>query len=72
MGFRPLLYIVIALVFYYASGAVELRGDMAPVAAEGVSTERATYHIIALLLLLGALGCFVAALVSAVRAMRRS
>ena len=70
MGFKPILYIAIAFGLYYASGAVELRGDLAPVAAEGVSTERATYHILALLLLLGALGFFVAALVNIFRFLR--
>lgn len=68
---KPFLYLAIAFALYFVSGVVELRGDAAPVVVGGVSTERATYHIIALLLLLGAVGFFIAALVSAVRAMRR-
>ena len=70
MGIKPILYIVIAFGLYFFSGAVELRGDLAPVVAEGVSTERATYHIIALLLLIGALGFFVAALLNIIRFLR--
>jgi hypothetical protein len=68
---KPFLYLAIAFALYFVSGMVELRGDVAPVVAGGVSTERATYHIIALALLLAALGFFIAALVSAVRAIRK-
>lgn len=41
------------------SNFVELRGDIAPVAMSGVSGERLFYHLLALLVLLGGLACFV-------------
>ena len=41
------------------SKLIEIRGDVAPYAAEGVSGERLFYHGIALLVLLGALACFI-------------
>jgi hypothetical protein len=40
---------------------MELRGDIAPFAASGVSTERAVYHVAALLLMLGAFASFIGA-----------
>jgi len=49
------------------SHALELRGDAEPLSPAGVSPERARYHIMALVLLLGALGCFIYAGVSAFR-----
>ena len=70
MKFKPILFLAIAFGLYFVSGAVELRGDVAPVEADGVSAERATYHIMALVLLLAAIGFFIAALVGFVSRMR--
>ena len=55
MRFRPLLFIAIAIGLYWLAHSVGLRGDAAPLNVGGVSPERAKYHIIALLLMLGAL-----------------
>ena len=70
MMLKPTIFIATAVGLYSVSHALELRGDAAPFAANGVSAERATYHIAALLLMLGALGCFISAGVSAVRSLR--
>lgn len=67
MNFRPVLFLAIAIGLYFISHSLELRGDAAPIGANGVSPERAKYHLAALVLLLGALGCFVYAAVSAFR-----
>jgi hypothetical protein len=67
MSFRPILFLAIAIALYFLSHGLELRGDAAPVSPTGVSAERARYHIMALVLLLGALGCFIYAGVSAFR-----
>ena len=66
-NFRPVLFLAIAIGLYFVSHSLELRGDAAPINAGGVSPERAKYHIMALVLLLGALGCFIYAGVSAFR-----
>ena len=70
-NFRPVLFLAIAIGLYFVSHSLELRGDAAPMSASGVSPERAKYHIMALVLLLGALGCFIYAGVSAFRNWRR-
>jgi len=70
MNFRPILFLAIAIGLYFASHALELRGDAAPLNPGGVSPERAKYHIMALVLLLGALGCFIYAGVTAYRKWR--
>ena len=70
MRFRPILFLAIAIGLYFISHALELRGDAAPISASGVSPERAKYHLMALGLLLGALGCFIYAGVSAFRKWR--
>jgi hypothetical protein len=69
--FRPLLYLAIALAFYFVSGAVERRGDAAPFVEGGVSSERATYHIAALVLLIAAIGFLITAVISYFRNRRR-
>jgi hypothetical protein len=61
---KPILFIAIAIGLYFVSHSIGLRGDAAPVDPSGVSPERAKYHLIALLLMLGALGFFIAAGVS--------
>jgi hypothetical protein len=67
MNLKPALFLAIAVGLYFVSHSLELRGDGAPVSAGGVSPERAKYHIMALVLLLGALGCFIYAGMSAFR-----
>lgn len=66
MNLKTLVFICLGFALMYASKSVELMGDLAPVAKElapvakeGVSTERATYHIAALVLLLAALASFI-------------
>ncbi|MGZ8349508.1 MAG: hypothetical protein ACXWUX_08285 [Allosphingosinicella sp.] len=71
MKFRPMLFIAIATGLYFVSHSLELRGDAAPFAADGVSTERAIYHLAALVLMAGALGFFISAGVSVYRDLRR-
>jgi hypothetical protein len=70
MNFRPILFLAIAIGLYFVSHALESRGDAAPTSPSGVSPERAKYHIAALALLPGALGCFIYAGVSAFRSRR--
>jgi hypothetical protein len=67
MTLRPILFLAIAIGLYFVSHSLEVRGDAAPVAENGISPERARYHLMALVLLLGALGCFISAGVSAFR-----
>jgi len=56
VNLKPLLFLAIAIGLYFVSHALEVRGDAAPLAENGVSPERAKYHLVALVLLLGALG----------------
>lgn len=70
MNLKPILFLAIAIGLYFVSHALELRGDAAPLVENGVSPERAKYHLMALILLLGALGCFIYAGVSAYRQWR--
>jgi hypothetical protein len=71
MRLKPLLFIAIAIGLYVVSSDVGLQGDAAPLVPGGVSPERAKYHLIALVLMLGALGFFIAAGVSLFRGRRR-
>jgi hypothetical protein len=70
MNLKPMLFLAIAIGLYFVSHSLDLRGDAAPVGADGVSPERAKYHLAALVLLVGALGCFIYAGVSAFRGRR--
>lgn len=70
MNWKPIVYIAVAAGLYSLSGSLELRGDVAPVVEGGVATERAQYHIMALVCLLGAIGLFISAGVSAFRSIR--
>ena len=70
MSFKTVLFLAIAIGLYVVSHSLELQGDAAPFGPDGVSPERARYHIAALVLLLGALGCFAYAGVSAYRQWR--
>lgn len=70
MNWKPVVYIAVACGLYSLSGSLELRGDLAPVVEGGVSAERAQYHILALVCMLGSLGLFISAGVSAYRAIR--
>jgi hypothetical protein len=67
MNFKTALFLAIAIGLYFLSHSLELRGDAAPISPTGVSPERAKYHLMALFLLLGALGAFIYAGVSAFR-----
>jgi hypothetical protein len=67
MKIKPLILLAIAIGLYFVSRSIELQGDAAPFGADGVSPERAKYHLIALVLLLGALGSFIYAGVSLFR-----
>jgi hypothetical protein len=67
MKLKPLIFIAIAIGLYFVSHSLELRGDAAPFGANGLSPERAKYHVMALVLLIGALGFFIAAAVTAFR-----
>jgi hypothetical protein len=67
MNFKTILLLAVAIGLYALSRSLELRGDAAPLAAHGVSPERAKFHIMALVLLLGAIGSFVCAGLGAFR-----
>lgn len=71
MRLRPIVLIALGLGLGYIGHDVGLMGDAAPLVPGGVSPERAKYHLIALLLTLGALGFFIAAGVSLFRGWRR-
>ena len=71
MRLKPLIFIAVGCGLYWVARDVELMGDAAPFVPGGASTERAKYHIIALVLMLGALGFFIAALVGIFRRWRR-
>ena len=61
MKFRTSMLIALGIGLYFAGQEVGLQGDAAPLVPGGISAERATYHGIALVLTLGAFGCFIAA-----------
>jgi len=67
MKLKPLVFIAVGMGLSYVSHDVGLQGDAAPLVPGGVSPERLKYHLIALVLLLGALGFFIAAGVSLFR-----
>ena len=71
MKLKPLIFIAVGAGLYWVARDVELMGDAAPFVPGGVSTERAKYHVTALVLMLGALGFFIAALVGLFRGWRR-
>ena len=54
-----LRYVFAGMFLSGTSKVIEIRGDIAPYAAEGISGERLLYHGLALLVLLGALACFI-------------
>jgi hypothetical protein len=70
MKLKTIVFIAVGFGLYSLSHSLELRGDLAPLTASGVSPERASYHIMALLVLLAALGLFISAGVSVFRGMR--
>lgn len=70
MKLKPIIFIAVAFGLMAVSNSLELRGDLAPMAESGVSTERATWHLMALAFLLAALGFFISAGVSAFRGLR--
>ena len=71
MRWKPIIFIAVGFGLYWVARDVELMGDAAPFVPGGVSTERAKYHTIALVMMIGALGLFIAALVNLVRGWRR-
>ena len=70
LNFKAIMFMAIAFGLMALSHSLELRGDLAPFGENGVSPERAKYHIMALVALLGALGCFVYAGLSVFRRIR--
>ncbi len=71
MKLRTLIFLALAIACYFVSHSLELRGDAAPMVENGVSPERAKYHVMALLLLVGAIGFFIAAGWSVFRSKRK-
>ena len=59
MRLKPLIFLAIATGLYFIGRSLEMQGDAAPFGANGVSPERAKYHIAALVLMLAALASFV-------------
>jgi hypothetical protein len=70
MKFKPMLFLAIAIGLYFVGQSVGARGDAAPFGENGVSPERAKYHLIALVLTIGALASFIYAGVSLYRGRR--
>ena len=71
MKLKPLIYLALGFGLLWLSRSLELRGDLAPFVEGGVSTERAKYHIAALVAVIAALGLFVAAGLGIWRNLRR-
>lgn len=61
--FRFFIALSLGLVLRMIATGLEAMGDKAPLAAKGVSGERLMFHGAALLLTVGALACFVWALI---------
>ena len=59
MNFKTIFLLALGFGLMSLSHSLELRGDLAPFVEDGVSAERAQYHIMALAALLGAVGCFI-------------
>jgi hypothetical protein len=70
MKLKPIILIAVAFGCYSLSHSLELRGDLAPLAKNGVSPERLTWHLSALAFLLAGLACFLAAGLSLFRTIR--
>ncbi len=71
MNLRTILYLAIAFGLLMVGHSAGLRGDAAPFGENGVSPERAKYHLVALALTLGAVGFFVVAGLNIWRSLRR-
>jgi hypothetical protein len=65
-------YLAVGFGLLFVAHSVGQLGDLAPVNPGGVSAERAKYHIAALVLDLGAIACFIIALVGMLRGRKRS
>jgi hypothetical protein len=59
VGFGSNLYLAAGFGLFFVGRQIGLRGDLAPYADHGVSSERLYYHGIAALMMIGALACFV-------------
>lgn len=59
MNFKTIFLLATGFGLMSLSHSLELRGDLAPFAEDGVSTERLQYHLMALVALIGSLGCFI-------------
>lgn len=59
MNLKTLAFICLGFFLMKISKSVELMGDLAPVAKEGVSADRLAYHLAAFILLLAALVAFI-------------
>jgi len=70
MKFKPIIYTAIAFGLLSLSHSLELRRDLAPFMKDGGSGERLSYHLMALVALVGAIGLFIAAGMSLIRAIR--
>lgn len=71
MKLKPVIFIAAGFGLLWAARGVGTIGDAAPLVPGGVSSERLTYHLTALIMTAGALGLFIAALVMLVRGWRR-
>ena len=71
MKLKPLIFFALAFGLMALGRSLELQGDAAPFGENGVSPERAKYHLMALVAVLGALALFIAAGVSIFRSWRR-
>jgi len=63
MRTKQIGYIAVGFGLLFVSHSVGQLGDIAPLNPGGVSGERLKYHLAALLLDVGAIACFVTALV---------
>jgi hypothetical protein len=70
MNLKPVLFLAIAIGLKTLSHSLELHGDAIPFGPDGATLERTHYHLMALVALLGALGCFIYAGLSAFRGRR--
>lgn len=61
------IFVVLGFALKFVSKQVELLGDAQPAMAADASSGRLGYHLVAMVLLVAAIGCFIAAIVSFIR-----